>query len=50
MLSSGGWAVLIIGGAIIVEAVWVETRDRWARQRPISRQRAAATGWRIRWR
>jgi hypothetical protein len=40
MLSSGGWAVLIIGGAIIAEAAWVEARERWHRRHAARRGRA----------
>ena len=42
MLSSGGWAVLIIGGAIVVQALWLELRERWHRREAARRGRALA--------
>jgi hypothetical protein len=43
MLSSGGWAVLIIGGAMVVEAFWIEARERWHRREAARRGRTLAT-------
>jgi hypothetical protein len=50
MLSSGGWAVLIIGGAIIVEALWSEARERWHRQQAVKRGRTLTAKYGLPWR
>jgi hypothetical protein len=42
MLSSGGWAVLIVGGSIVGQALWLEIRERWHRREAARRGRALA--------
>jgi hypothetical protein len=50
MLSSGGWAVVIIGGAIVVEVLWSEARERWHRREAVRRGRKPTARYGIPWR